>query len=523
MTRFEIGMTQPNPAWLQIIGQERVNCRAWDKTFSEETPRVMLVTHPLSDEEVPGFKAYIENGGAVLTDFPNLARLVHGFQYDKLETIHYIEPQTNPVFDGIGLVDLELPGYCSNQANTGRLDNQGAALYCGAVGKGYAIALPFDVGAALGDKRRALKAFYFESPELPYEEMAVVSHQFVRRLVVNCIRELCRQVAIPYAHLWYHPEFKRTSFAFRVDGDFASKEQIEKTHELATRHGLKFSWFVNTKAHRPLIGYFADLAAKGQDVQFHCFEHKVYDDLEHNLANVRSGLEIMNGAGLKPVGFAGPFGQWNESLNQALEQTGFKYSSEFGLVYDDLPSYPGLGEESSKIMQIPVHPMCFGRLLQAHMKHDSILKYFKEYFRVRYAGGEPLFIYDHPHRIVENYETFDAIFKIVDKASDVWQTTLTDFHDWWARRSELEFEIGGEPGIINVESEYDTDVAIHVVDRDQEALIPLMTRDFESDDLNWKPVKYVYPYKPEMTKTRKLGRHLWLREQMWKAGKLLKH
>ena len=524
MPRFEIGLTQSEPAWLQILGQERINYRLWDKTFTEETPRVLVLNHPLTDEEVSAFRSFVAAGGGILTDFANLAKLMPDFKCQGLETIHYIEPEAKPVFDGIALIDLELPGYCSNQGNTGRLDNQGAALFCGNLGKGYCIALPFDVGLALRDQRRALKAFYCDTPELPYEETAVVTHQAVRRLCVNCLRELHRQLKLPYVHLWYYPDFKRTAFAFRVDGDFATREQIEKTAELAHRHDLKFSWYLNTKAHRSLMDYFRTLAEHGHDVQFHCHEHKVFDDAEHNRTNLSAGLAIMNEAGFKPSGFAGPFGHWNEGLNHVLEESGFAYSSEFSLSYDDFPFYPILSERLSKVMQIPLHPIGFGRLLQARMKHDQIVDYYKSYFRLRYLGGEPLFIYDHPHRIAESFDTFDAIFKIVCKASDVWYPTLTGFHDWWKDRSALEYEVtSGQPEIITVDGTCDTGVVLHVIDGEREALVPMMSRDFEVEDLNWQPVKRQYPFKPEVLKTKKLGRHIWLREQVWKAGKLLKH
>jgi peptidoglycan/xylan/chitin deacetylase (PgdA/CDA1 family) len=523
MTKFEIGITQSEPSWQQILGQERVNFRLWDKTFSEETPKVMVVNHDLTDDEVGAFRAYVETGNAVLTNFVNLAKLDPSFKYDKLEVIHYIEPAQHSVFDGIALIDLEAPGWCSNQANTGRLDNQGAALYCGQLGHGHIIALPFDVSSVLRDNGRVLKAFYFESAEFPYEEVAVAAQHAVRRLCVNCLRQLTRQVGLPYVHLWYYPEFKRTAFTFRVDGDTASREEVEKTVQLAVKHGLKFSWYVNAKSHRSLMGYYAELARQGHDVQLHCYEHKVFDDVERNLQNLRAGLEIMNEAGLKPVGFVGPYGHWNAALNQALEQTGIKYSSEFGRAYDDFPFYPILEGGLAKVLQIPVHPMCFGRLLQAHLKHDALLSYYKDYFRLRYAGGETLFLYDHPHRIAQNFDTYDAIFKMVGKASDVWQTTLSDFAKWWTTRNDIEFDVWGEKGIITVEAEYDPSVAIHVIEDEREALIPMMSKEFEADDLSWHAVKRTYPFKPEMLKTRKLGRHLWLREQMWKAGRLLKH
>jgi hypothetical protein len=522
MPRFEIGITQSEPGWLQILTQERVNYQVWDKTFTEQTPRVLIVNHPLTDEDTPAFKSWIEAGRGVVTDFPNLARLVHGFKFDRLETLHYIIPAEHPLFASVALVELELPGYCSNQANVGHLDNEGAALYAGNLGKGFVIALPFDVTQALSDERRGLKAFYWDAPELPYEEAAIVSKGAVRRLCVNCLREACRQVGVPYVHLWYYPEFKRTAFAFRVDGDFAHKPQIDATVELARRHGLKFSWYVNTKAQANLLDQFKTMAEQGDDIQFHCHEHKVFEDLEHNTANLEAGLQVMAKSGFKPKGAVGPFGHWNRNWDQALQQAGIAYASEFGLAHDDFPFFPILGTELSKVMQVPVHPMCFGRLMQAHLKGDALVAYYKRFFASRYHGGEPLFIYDHPHRIADDIPTFDAILKIVAKASDVWQTTLTDFYQWWVERARLEYEFFYEPDKFIVECGYEIATAVHVIQGDQEALLPLMTRESELDDLDWRPVKREYAYKPDMLRTQKVASHLKRRETMYKALSIFK-
>ena len=47
-----------------------------------------------------------------------------------------------------------------------------------------------------------------------------------------------------------------------------------------------------------------------------------------------------------------------------------------------------------------------------------------------------------------------------------------------------------------------------------------MSREFELDDLDWRPVRHEYPFKPDMLKTQKLARHLKLRETIWKAGRI---
>ncbi|MEO0108692.1 MAG: hypothetical protein ABIK62_05930, partial [candidate division WOR-3 bacterium] len=223
-----------------------------------------------------------------------------------------------------------------------------------------------------------------------------------------------------------------------------------------------------------------------------------------------------------PTGFAAPYGQWSEDLNKALEQCGICFSSEFGLGYDDFPFYPIINSRLSQVLQMPVHPMCVSRLRQARHKREAVLDYYKNYLRTRYKAGETLFLYDHPHTMADQHETFDALFRLASRASDIWYTTMSEFREWWLERAASELEVVMDARTVQVGGCYDASMTAHIIDGDQEALVPMLNRSFELDDLNWQEVKYHYPYQSEMARGRQMGRHIQWREKLWKVGGLLR-
>ena len=73
------------------------------------------------------------------------------------------------------------------------------------------------------------------------------------------------------------------------------------------------------------------------------------------------------------MGFAGPHGRWDPSLDDTLEDLGYLYSSDFQLGYDDFPFYPWKGDRFSRVLQIPVHPVCEGLFLEAGVDDPGVI------------------------------------------------------------------------------------------------------------------------------------------------------
>ena len=99
--------------------------------------------------------------------------------------------------------------------------------------------------------------------------------------------------------------------------------------------------------------------------------------------NLERAHRILCSSGIEPVGFAGPHGRWRASLDEQLEDLGYLYSSDFQIGYDDFPFYPWRGDRFSRVLQIPVHPVCEGLFLDAGVDDPELIgEYFRQVDRV---------------------------------------------------------------------------------------------------------------------------------------------
>ena len=133
------------------------------------------------------------------------------------------------------------------------------------------------------------------------------------------------------------------------------------------------------------------------DTQSHGHFHHVYRDPEANRVNLERAHRILWSSGFEPVGLRGPPRPLAPSLDDQLEDLGYLYSSEFQLGHDDLPFFPWKGDRFSRILQIPVHPVCEGLFLEAGVHDPGIIAdYFRRSLRAKLDAGELAIIYGHP-------------------------------------------------------------------------------------------------------------------------------
>ena len=112
---------------------------------------------------------------------------------------------------------------------------------------------------------------------------------------------------------------------------------------------------------------------QNQEIGLHCYNHKVTNQHNSIKLDVNKGIYILNKANIPFCGYAAPYGEWNIPLANAMEEADFTYSSEFTLDYDNLPFYPYLNSRFSSVLQVPIHPICLGRLKNAHHNEDDII------------------------------------------------------------------------------------------------------------------------------------------------------
>ncbi|MDG3004057.1 hypothetical protein [Paludisphaera mucosa] len=251
--------------------------------------------------------------------------------------------------------------------------------------------------------------------------------------------EQLRDVVAAHDGVWMRlapfPHPFRSAFNLRVDLD---EPVAEDYFRFALGRNLLndcCTHFVNTNAYSGEREVLADLA--GRDAQSHGHYHYVYRDPEANLRNLERADRILRGRGFDVEGFAAPHGRWNPSLDDALESLGYSYSSDFQLGYDDLPSFPWKDGRFSRVLQVPVHPICEGLFLDAGASGGRcVAEHLAAVVAEKIEAGEPAFVYGHPERRLGRMpEVPLALAATLDRYPLVWRTTLTEMARWWRWRA----------------------------------------------------------------------------------------
>ncbi len=467
-----ISLLKDELGWRQIFMQEGIVYNVLS-TIPDKIPEPIIINRNLNDSEMIKIKSLLNNGLSVLTNFPNLKKIIPDFNYQQ-KKISYILNNDTDIFNNVIALDLKLDGYKS------------ASMICEVkYGKGYIIALPFDINQAIYDFRSERKPFYYPSRKFPNEIVSVVSKGAVRKLVVNCIIKLYAAMNLPYLHLWYYPNEYTSVFAFRVDTDFGPEDTLQATFDLENKTTIPFTYFINTKEH-------PKLSRNQRDFQIHCYHHEVYKDYQRNYDNIKKAKNILEQTGIKSIGFVSPYGFWNGNLQKAMEDCEIQYSSEFSLSYDDLPFFPVINNRVSSVIQIPVHPICMGRLVHASLSPEKCIDYYQKYFDRQLQANEPMFIYDHPHRIAQFPDVFYQILSRAEKMSNLWITNLTDFYYWWKSRlqalNDSQWKIDNRTLEIKTRSSVNN-IYLHVITPDQhQAFVPLKQTLYNLNDIKYKSI-----------------------------------
>ena len=276
----------------------------------------------------------------------------------------------------------------------------------------------------------------------PEEIISSVNKAALRKAVIKTIKEKLFSENLPYIHLAYYPNGFRTVVTLRIDCDETNQIDFDRVLYYADLNSIPLTWFIDMKYLQSYLPYIASIRERGHDIQLHCYEHETYETYRQNKKNIYQGKKLMEGNGIIVKGFASPFGKWNPSLNRALEKLNFTFSSEFALAYDDLPFYPIIGNRFSKILQIPIHPVCIGLLRNAGFSRDEMKTYFESIIREKFKQKDPIMLYGHPYKEIDQYpEVFDFILSYLKRFPDVWITTYREFAFWWKKRLCADFSI----------------------------------------------------------------------------------
>ncbi len=229
------------------------------------------------------------------------------------------------------------------------------------------------------------------------ERVARAPKAWIRRRLISKLRSAVTGAGGVWIRLASFPYPYRSAFSFRADLDEPVPEDYHRFAAARAPLDGCCTHFLSTDAYTHHPSVLEDL--RGHDTQSHGHFHHVYRNAEANRINLERAHRILWSSGIEPVGFAAPHGRWRLSLDDQLEDLGYLYSSDFQLGHDDLPFFPWKRDRFSRILQIPVHPVCEGLFLDAGVHDPGIIAdYFRRVVAAKLDAGELAIIYGHPER-----------------------------------------------------------------------------------------------------------------------------
>jgi peptidoglycan/xylan/chitin deacetylase (PgdA/CDA1 family) len=299
---------------------------------------------------------------------------------------------------------------------------------------------PIDPFDALVDPRSA-RASWNVGPHRLSERVARRPKAWIRRRVVAWLREAVTRAGGVWIRLASFPYPYHSAFSFRADLDEPVPEDYHRFADARRPLADCCTHFVSTHAYAHHPSVLKDL--RDHDTQSHGHFHHVYREPEANRLNLERAHRILRSFGFEPSGFAGPHGRWSPDLDDALEDLGYLYSSDFQLGYDDLPFYPWKGDQFSRILQIPVHPVCEGLFVEAGVDDPRVVgEYLAQVVAARLDAGELAIAYGHPERRLGRMpEVLRILARVVADRPLAWRATFSDLSRWWRWRAEQKWMV----------------------------------------------------------------------------------
>lgn len=306
---------------------------------------------------------------------------------------------------------------------------------------GYIVYINKYLFKEIDDKRAVIKEF-FTSAGIVREKVALFPKYRDREILSRALMASFHIRSLPFVRLWYYPKAQRSVFSFRFDLDEDTDNDLEHIAEASMQFKDCTTWFVSCASFERNIYKIKKLIDDGFDVQSHGYYHHTYGDSGQNEVNINKSINYINSLHGSVEGFAAPMGRWNEGLQAVLERLGFLYSSEFSLDYDNFPFYPIMHGRISSILQIPIHPICWGIYKDAGIEdNEAIREYMQKVVIKKYDARLPILIYGHPSESIgKEPKLLEAIYGIVDPLPKLWRAKFSDLAKWWNKRDKVRFK-----------------------------------------------------------------------------------
>ena len=298
---------------------------------------------------------------------------------------------------------------------------------------------------ALDDARTARAAWQIGDLAVS-EVVSRVDKAALRASLMRALRQRVESAGGVWLRVGPFPFPYRSAFHLRLDHDRYVPHDFHALLDALAQHGDACSHFV-------CGGGFVESGRalerlRGLHVGSHGFHHHTYRDQTVNARNIARGIDFLHAQGLNPVGFVAPHGRYPHGMGETLSRLGIPFSSEFGLIDDDLPMQP----RGSAVWQAPVHPVCLGICLEAARAAGvanaplravaTFSDYAVAWALARYAAGLPMFLYGHPDdRLGRWPQVIRDLLATVDALARVWRVTMLEFIRWWQARERVRLRV----------------------------------------------------------------------------------
>ena len=361
----------------------------------------------------------------------------------KYSYLKFIYSGSDNIFNNYLICDLYKWSQIPKNANHLENQNNEKSILDFPVGKGNLIVFPEGFISLIHQSGSIRKNFFSPfSSEYSSEQVSRISKGAVRIHVQKALEYLFHKRNLPFIHLWFFPGNAKNIFSFRVDTDLGTKEEIISLNDLLQNFNIPATWFVETKSSREWTRLFSEL--NNQEIAYHCYRHRTFMSNKKNEEDLKTGLKILMNEGIKPKGYAAPYGSWNKTIARVIDEFHFLYSSEFGFAYDTLPFYPFYNSAFSKALQIPIHPVSAGRLHWGGHSEENMIKYFLNIIEQKLFFDQPVIIYTHPFE--KRLNVFEKIFERIISfnsgnnesiSQKIPVLTFSEYAEWWKKRLDL--------------------------------------------------------------------------------------
>ncbi len=427
--KLTIGILELTCGWDELLHQVGVDFKQVTSgiPISKNEYALIIVNRVLSKAESGNITEFITQGGIII----DMGYCIPSFFKGRVTSRHlsYCVANDLPFKPSLGIIDI----YSKvKQFSKASLLNK--TLYINSYQKGLIAFLGIPVDSLLGDTRSKRKHFYAHTPRLPHEEVSCVSKGSLTRLLFFLMRHLFIKQGLPFVHKWFFPKTAKNVFLFRIDSDYGTKEQVERWYSIAKEHDIRYTWFLHVSAHEKWLTFFKTLA--DHEVAIHGYNHFTTNNYRKLVDNISHSKDRFEKEELAYSGYAAPYGLWGKELAQICEEFSFNYSSEFSYAYDSLPQFPTSLKKKSSVLQIPIHPICFGTLIKTLADEKAMHSYFKERISEQITLLNPLIFYDH---LLHNHTSvLSDIFAYV-KSLHISNLTFSEYATWWKSRNTMSY------------------------------------------------------------------------------------